>query len=295
MADTTHPHDVAVLGCGLMGAAIARTLATTGLSVAAWNRTPSKAEALAGDGVTPITDIHDAIASASLIIAVTADYDSLWSNIAATNAWAGRTLVNLATGTPDEVDQMHERITAKGALYLDGMVVCYPDGIGTRKAFLSYAGSPEAWAEHSGVLRRLGGQTHHVSADPRISMLMTVWYSAFYVSALAAYVEAVGFAADQGIGREDIDNLTPLLIDLVRHAAPEISAAVTSGEHATDQATVDTFHDGSVPVLSVMHEAGHHARMFTAALESMIAARVLGLGRQGYSALSVAGMSRTAD
>ncbi|RVU29018.1 NAD(P)-dependent oxidoreductase [Streptomyces antnestii] len=295
MTRNVRTHAVVVLGCGLMGAAVARTLARTGTSVAAWNRTHSKAVALADDGVTAIADIHEAVRAAPLIIAVTADYEALWSNIAGATGWQGATLVNLATGTPDEADRMHARITAMGARYLDGMAACYPEGIGSPEAFLSYAGSPEAWAEYSGVLRRLGGQTHHVAADPRVSMLMSVWYSAFYVPALAAYVEAVGFAADQGISREDIDTLTPLLIDLVGHAAPEISAAVTTGEHATDQATIDTFYDGSVPVLNVMHDAGHHARMYSAALASMSAARELGLGDQGYSALATCGISRPVD
>ena len=293
MTGNPRTHDVAVIGCGLMGAAIARTLAGSGLSVVAWNRTRSKAEALAGDGITAIADIQVAVSSASLIIAVTADYDSLWSNIADTTDWDGATLVNLISGTPDEVDQMHERITAKGARYLDGMVVCYPEGIGTPEAFLSYAGAPDAWADHAEVLHRLGGQTHHVSDNPRISMVMTAWYSAFYVSALASYVEAVGFAADQGVSCEDIDRLTPLLIELIGHAAPEISAAVTTGAHATDQATIDTFHDGSVPVLKMMQDAGHYARMFSAALDCTNAARERGLGDQGYSALATADLSRT--
>jgi threonine dehydrogenase-like Zn-dependent dehydrogenase len=57
----TTAYDVAVLGCGLMGAALVRALAKTGRSVAVWNRTPDRAEALAGDGVTPIRTVGDAV------------------------------------------------------------------------------------------------------------------------------------------------------------------------------------------------------------------------------------------
>ena len=41
---------VAVLGTGIMGAAIARTLLRRGLDVRAWNRTGAKAEPLAQQG-----------------------------------------------------------------------------------------------------------------------------------------------------------------------------------------------------------------------------------------------------
>ncbi|MCV7081858.1 NAD(P)-binding domain-containing protein [Mycolicibacterium insubricum] len=44
-------HDVVVLGCGLMGSALARSFATRGYSTGTWNRTHERAEALAADGV----------------------------------------------------------------------------------------------------------------------------------------------------------------------------------------------------------------------------------------------------
>src|SRR4051794_4046065 len=50
-------YDVAVVGCGLMGAALARRFAASGLRVAAWNRTYSRAEALASDGVIPVESV----------------------------------------------------------------------------------------------------------------------------------------------------------------------------------------------------------------------------------------------
>ena len=43
---------VAVLGPGIMGAAMARNLLAAGKGVRAWNRTPEKADPLANDGAT---------------------------------------------------------------------------------------------------------------------------------------------------------------------------------------------------------------------------------------------------
>ncbi|MFF3160881.1 NAD(P)-dependent oxidoreductase [Streptomyces sp. NPDC003273] len=55
---------VAVLGTGIMGAAMARNIARAGLGVRAWNRTREKAEPLASDGIrvtgTPAEAVEDA-------------------------------------------------------------------------------------------------------------------------------------------------------------------------------------------------------------------------------------------
>ncbi|MGV9866670.1 NAD(P)-dependent oxidoreductase [Rhodococcus koreensis] len=288
MTDAPYTHDATVIGCGLMGAAIARTLAESGLSVAAWNRTHSKAEALSEAGITAIRDISDATAAAPLVIACTAaGYDGLRETIAPTRAnWTGMTFVNLTSGSPDEADELSAHIEGKGARYLDGMIVCYPKDIGADDAFVCYSGSPEAWTAHEATLMKLGGASRHVSADSRGANVMTTWYVQFYVTAVTAYVEAIGYAVDQGVTREQIDAFTPLLVDLVAHAAPAFSEAVASGDHATNQATIDTFlGDGSV--LAQIKTTGRKARVYSAAVDSMTKAIADGLGDRGLSALAL--------
>ena len=58
------PHQIAVLGIGIMGSHMARRLAQAGLSVTGWNRDPAKAERLSEFGVrvaaTPSATCHDA-------------------------------------------------------------------------------------------------------------------------------------------------------------------------------------------------------------------------------------------
>src|SRR5215475_5045419 len=52
---------VAVLGTGIMGAAMARSLAREGHDVTVWNRTPARAQAAAGEGITACGAIADAV------------------------------------------------------------------------------------------------------------------------------------------------------------------------------------------------------------------------------------------
>jgi 3-hydroxyisobutyrate dehydrogenase len=64
---------VALLGTGTMGAPMARNLARSGLSVAAWNRTPAKAEPLAADGVQTADTPEAAAADADVLVTMFAD------------------------------------------------------------------------------------------------------------------------------------------------------------------------------------------------------------------------------
>src|SRR3954463_7752817 len=54
----------AVLGTGIMGAAMARSLAREGHEVTVWNRTPARARSVAADGITACGAIADALLDA---------------------------------------------------------------------------------------------------------------------------------------------------------------------------------------------------------------------------------------
>src|SRR4051794_37221243 len=64
---------VAVLGSGIMGAPMARNLAAAGMQVRAWNRTPEKARALAGDGVAPADAPAEAVRDTDAVVTMLAD------------------------------------------------------------------------------------------------------------------------------------------------------------------------------------------------------------------------------
>ncbi|MFF7717727.1 NAD(P)-binding domain-containing protein [Streptomyces sp. NPDC007988] len=64
---------VAVLGCGVMGAPMARNLLRAGFEVRVWNRTREKAEALAGHGALVASTPAEAATDADVVITMLAD------------------------------------------------------------------------------------------------------------------------------------------------------------------------------------------------------------------------------
>jgi 3-hydroxyisobutyrate dehydrogenase-like beta-hydroxyacid dehydrogenase len=65
-----------------MGAALARAFAESGCSVVVWNRTPERAEALAGEGITPVRSVADAVGASRLVVACTSTYETTLAAIA---------------------------------------------------------------------------------------------------------------------------------------------------------------------------------------------------------------------
>jgi 3-hydroxyisobutyrate dehydrogenase len=67
----------AVLGTGIMGSAMARSLARGAHSVTVWNRTPSRAAEIAGHGVEAAESIGEAVAGADVVFTMLYDADSV--------------------------------------------------------------------------------------------------------------------------------------------------------------------------------------------------------------------------
>ena len=64
---------VAVLGTGVMGTGMVRSLRRAGIDVNAWNRSPDKAEPLAQDGARVCSSAGEAVADADVVIVMLFD------------------------------------------------------------------------------------------------------------------------------------------------------------------------------------------------------------------------------
>ncbi|MFJ3663241.1 NAD(P)-dependent oxidoreductase [Streptomyces sp. NPDC090119] len=280
-------YDVAVLGCGPMGAALARNFAAKGRRTAAWNRSPAKAEVLAPHGVTPIQDIDEVVRSSKLVVACLSTYDAAREALADVTDWSGTTLVNVGTGAPAQAEEWQAWTGERGVPYLDGAILCYPPQIGTEEGLVLYSGSPEAWAEHEQTLMATGVHATLVSSDVKAAGVLDAGImGAFYVPALNAYVEAATYALDQGVVPETFDALSEMLFQTFAVRAKESVAAIASDQHETDIAHLSAYAEGSRAGLDLMRATGFKARLLKAAVENLNEAEEAGLGGLDFSALT---------
>lgn len=261
--------EVAVLGCGNMGSALARTLAGAGHSVVVWNRTHSKAEALASesDNIVAVDTVADAAGAAPVVIMVVALYDDAIDVLAQFGEARPEVVLNLTTGGPPDAIRAHEYCSDRGLNYLDGVLVCYPQNVGKKETVLLISGEEAAWQRASGLVLDLGGASKHVGSDiGAANVIDTGVVGTYYMAALGAFFEALAYMLDEGASPEGI--LVALSATL-----PQLDAELEEAVHAamaksypTDQVTLDVVTYGIRGFADTVIKSGHSASHLEATL-----------------------------
>jgi 3-hydroxyisobutyrate dehydrogenase-like beta-hydroxyacid dehydrogenase len=281
----TFDADVAVLGCGLMGSALARTIATSGRRVVVWNRTPQKAQALVGPGITAAHSAADAIATSSVVLTCVSTYDDVISILGAAPSVGGRTLVNFGTGTPSQARALAAWCADHDLQFLDAAILAYPRDIGTKAAQILISGPAQVWADLQADLKVLG-DLRHVSTDVSGANVLDVGVvGAFYISAVTAFIESATYVNACGISTSSLLETAGPIVELLGHTIQEAARAVESGEYATDQAALAVYAEAARGFLSEIRGDGHRARLLGAAAESLNVAEAAGLGHLGIFAV----------
>jgi 3-hydroxyisobutyrate dehydrogenase-like beta-hydroxyacid dehydrogenase len=162
---------VTVLGLGAMGSALARAFVAAGHPTTVWNRAPEKAAALVAAGAVRADTTAAAVAASPLVVVCLADHRSVHEVLdPAADALAGRVLVNLTTGTPEQARELDVWARERGAEHLDGGIMAVPPMIGTPAAFVLYSGLLRTFDAHRAALDVLGG-SRFVGEDPGLASL----------------------------------------------------------------------------------------------------------------------------
>jgi 3-hydroxyisobutyrate dehydrogenase-like beta-hydroxyacid dehydrogenase len=161
------PPTVTVIGLGLMGSALARAFQDAGFLVTVWNRSPAKAVPFEGSATVART-VRDAVAAGATVVISLLDYgaaNGLLRTPDVEQAIAGKTVVQLTTGTPADARDSQAWAKRHDASYLDGAIAGYPRTIGTDANEIYYAGGAEVFDAQRDVLAALGGKATFCGED----------------------------------------------------------------------------------------------------------------------------------
>ena len=139
--------DITVIGLGLMGAALARTIQRAGHDLTVWNRSPAKMQTFIDDGVAGAPDVVSAITASPVILICIDNYvatNSVLRSDEVTPLLSGRTVVQLSTGTPREANESADWMKAHDVSYLDGAILGGPRSIGTDSSIILLSGEEAA-------------------------------------------------------------------------------------------------------------------------------------------------------
>lgn len=188
--------EVTCIGLGLMGSALARAMLAAGHATTVWNRSPEKAEAMAGQGARAARTLAEALSASPVILICIDNYRSVHALLEPpeiARLLAGRTLVNLTTGTPREVERLCGWAIAQGASYLDGAILCGPGQIGTAGGEVLLSGDPATWELAGPLLTCLAGKVR--LAGPGIGDASALDF-AWLTMTFARFIGVVSCGAD---------------------------------------------------------------------------------------------------
>ncbi|MGW9598511.1 NAD(P)-dependent oxidoreductase [Streptomyces albidoflavus] len=284
---STAPAAVTVLGLGRMGGALAAAFLAAGHPTTVWNRSPGKADALVVRGARRAGSVAEAVAAASLVVVCVADDEAVHQLLdPLEGALAGRTLVNLTTGTSAQARANAAWAKERGAAFLDGAIMAVPEDIATDDAVLLYSGPRDAFTPHEPALRALSpAGTTYLDSDPGLAALHDLSLLGIMWGVLNGFLHGAALLGTAGVRAETFAPLaarmTTVVAGYVTAAAPEVDA----GSHPAGDATL-TVHQEAMRHLAEESEAlGVNAEL--PRLFQLLADRAVadGHAESGYSAL----------
>jgi 3-hydroxyisobutyrate dehydrogenase len=284
---------VSVLGTGIMGAAMARNLARAGLDVRVWNRTKSKAEPLAADGITVADSPAEAVAGASVVLTMVYDGSAALDAMrqAAPGLEAGTVWVQSTTVGVDAVAELAAFADQQGLRMVDAPVLGTKQPAENGQLIILAAGPVELRDAVAPVLDAVGRRTLWVGDDAaagagtRLKLVANSWV----LAANSGTAEALALANGLGVDFQHF-------LDVIEGGALDLpylrtkAAAVLSGNLEASFAVTTAEKDARL-IVEAGERAGVRLDVAAAGAERLRRAAALGHGDEDMAASYFASFS----
>jgi 3-hydroxyisobutyrate dehydrogenase len=277
---------VAVLGTGIMGSGMARSLLRSGLDVTVWNRHHDRAAPLAADGAHVAATAAEAVADADAVITMLWDGNSVAEVMADALPAApdGILWAQASTVSLDDADDMLPALAdGCGARYIDAPV------LGTRQPaeegrLTVLAAAPEALRDPiTPVFGAIAARTAWVSDRPGDGTRLKLVANSWVATIVAATAQSIALA--QGLGLDP-----QAFLDMMKGGAVDApylhlkGEAIIAGQFATSFAVEGAVKDTGL-IAAAMRESGTDATLMDAVGAEYRKAAESGHGEEDMAAI----------
>lgn len=277
---------ISVIGLGAMGSALATTLLKAGHPVIVWNRSAAKATPLITLGATLAPSVSEAIAAGDITLICVDNYAVSQQLLdEARNTVTDKIVVQLSTGSPQGARTLEGWCHARGACYLDGAILCFPDQIGTTDASIICSGANAAFSKAEPILRLLAPTLEHVAEAVGAAAAQDCAVAAYFAGGLLGALHGALICEAEGLPVAKVcaqfSELSPILGGDVAH----LGKTLASGDFDHPYASLKTWSAAISRLTSHAADAGIDNRFPRFAADLFEEGVAQGLGQQEVSAL----------
>lgn len=205
--------NIAFLGTGLLGAALAEAAAGRGDSVTAWNRSAHKAQALAGAGIRAAATPAEAVRGATRVHLVLKDDAVVDEVIAAARPGLGAEAIILdhTTTLPRATAERAARLAAQGVRYLHCPVFMGPPAARKAQGSMLVAGPRALFDSVREQLAPMATRLEYLGERPDLAAANKLFGNAMIVGVSAMVADILTLAKASGVAPEAAVKLLGLL------------------------------------------------------------------------------------
>ncbi|MFG3281853.1 NAD(P)-dependent oxidoreductase [Streptomyces sp. NPDC048111] len=289
MSSASSSPSVAVLGTGIMGSGMARSLLRPGLSVRVWNRTRAKAQVLAGDGARVCAEAAEAVRGADVVLTALNDGAAVAAAFQAASAGLTPGALWLQTSTIGEEAtlELASRAAELGVTYYDAPVLGTREPAEQGKLTVFVSGPPEGRESLAPVLDAIGQRSVWVSHEPGAASRLKLVANTWVINLVGAVAECIGLAEALHVDpRLFLDAVAGGPLDTAYLHAK--AAALLTGD-LTPSFAVSTALKDSRLILDAAQQAGVRLDLTQASADRFARAEAAGHGDEDMIATYYAG------
>jgi 3-hydroxyisobutyrate dehydrogenase-like beta-hydroxyacid dehydrogenase len=275
---------ITVLGLGRMGSAIAETLIVAGHEVTVWNRTPEKAHSFDGRARVAAS-VVEACRMSEVIIVCVLNYDTSDALLRVPDVeplLAGKTLVQLSSGTPERAREAGAWAASVDLAYLDGTMSAGPKQIGSDAGTIYYTGAPQTYEACGNFLEGLVGTSVYCGTEMGHAAALDFAHLGVICGTAMVVYNALALLAAESVDAEELFATLPFFD---RTFLEGIVQGVTSRNYPSGNASMTIWRAWAEQFVRSEVEAGVDSKVPKLLRDYMIRAIELGHGDDDLSAL----------
>ncbi len=274
-----------IIGLGPMGQAITRTYLAKGYKVTVWNRTATKAKAMAEEGAIHAQTVEKALNESQLVFIILTEYDQMYQVLNNfTNNLSGKTLVNLSSDTPENARKAARWAAEHGAGFLSGGMMADPPMIGNPEAYIIYSGSQALLNAHKATLEVIA-RVDYKGDDPGLSQAFYQAVLDILFTGAMGTLHALALVRAEGIAATAFEPYMEETLNTLSYYFRGMAAEVDAEKYNGEQNNMNMMAAGMRHVAQASRDAGIHTKLSDLISEIYDQTVAMGYGKEGLTSI----------